>query len=240
MLSGKRITKKFGGLVALSNVDFDVGQGEIVGLVGPNGSGKTTLFNVISGFYTPESGTITFEGQTITGRQPHYIANLGIGRTFQLVRPFGGLTVTQNIVAGLLYGRDKIAMSEVEDKAVELLEFIGLAKKKAVTVADLTLAEKKRLEIGRALSTRPKLLLLDEVFAGLNPVEVGEAIDLVSRIRHELGITVFMIEHVMKAIMGTCERIIVLDYGLKIAEGKPEEVAKHPAVIQAYLGTTYA
>lgn len=240
MLKGQGVTKRFGGLVALSNVDFEVGKGEIVGLIGPNGSGKTTLFNVISGFYAPDAGQITLNGQSIAGRQPYEIAHLGIGRTFQIVRPFSGLSVLDNVKIGVLYGRSGIPQRQAEARAMELLEFAGLQDKARVKSGALTLADKKRLEVARALATRPEIILLDEVFAGLNPVEVDEAIELIFRIRNELGVTVFMIEHVMKATMETCDRIIVLSFGQKLAEGKPDEIANNPAVIEVYLGAASA
>ena len=240
MLKGEGITKRFGGLVALSNVDFEVGKGEIVGLIGPNGSGKTTLFNVISGFYTPDSGQLTLNGHSIAGLQPYQIARLGIGRTFQIVRPFAGLSVLDNVKVGVLYGRSSVSESQAASRAMELLHFAGLANKANALGSSLTLVDKKRLEVTRALATGPEIILLDEVFAGLNPVEVDEAIDLIFRIRNELGITVFMIEHVMKATMQTCDRIIVLSFGQKLAEGKPDEIANNQAVVDVYLGAAHA
>lgn len=238
MLKGEGITKRFGGLVALSNVDFYIKQGAIVGLIGPNGSGKTTLFNCISGLYPPSNGRIIFKGNDITGFKPHKISRLGVGRTFQIVRPFETLTVLENILAGVVYRKD--AAKSAKEEALELLKFGGLAEKREEKPINLPLVARKRLEIVRALSTKPEILLLDEVFAGLNEAELKEAIDLVFRIHEEKKVTIFIVEHIMKAIMGTCQWVIVLHQGRKIAEGNPEAIVKDPVVIDAYFGKTYA
>ena len=241
ILNGKKITKRFGGLTALSEVDFEVRRGEIVGLIGPNGSGKRTLFNVISGIYDPENGDLFFEGRKITSLPPHRRARLGIGRTFQIVRPLAGLNLIENVATGVLYGREKkTGAREARERAMEILSFTGLSDRARKLPGELILEDRKRLEIARALALHPEILLLDEVFAGLNKTEISAAIDLTFRIREEYGATIFMIEHVMKAIMSTCSRIIVLNFGINLTEGSPDEVANHPEVISAYLGAAYA
>ena len=239
MLEGRGVTKYFGGLAAVKNVDFEVRKGEIVGLIGPNGAGKTTLFNVISGMLKPTSGSIVFEGEDITGLDPHRVCEMGIARTFQIVQPFLNMTVLENVMVGLLYGRRRMSVLDARSEALRILDFVGLREKSGMLARGLTLIDRKMLELARALATDPKLILLDEVLAGLNPVETEEAVKLIEGLRSELGITIFWIEHLMRAIMKAADRIIVLHHGEKIAEGTPEEVANNTRVIEAYLGEKY-
>ena len=236
ILEGKGVTKYFGGLAAISNVDFHVDQGEIVGLIGPNGAGKTTLFNLISAALTLNAGEIRFKGQKISGLKPHQICRTGVARTFQSVRIFANIPVLGNALLGSLFGTSSGMPSvDATREAMELLEFVGLSAERSIPARDLTLANQKRLEVARALATKPELLLLDELVAGLNPTETAQAMELVTRIR-DRGITILMIEHVMKAIMSICNRIIVLHHGEKIAEGTPEDITKNQRVIEIYLG----
>ncbi|TKJ30234.1 MAG: ABC transporter ATP-binding protein [Chloroflexi bacterium B3_Chlor] len=236
ILEGEGVTKHFGGLAAVSRVDFGVGQGEVVGLIGPNGAGKTTLFNLISGALVPKAGSIRFNGENITGLKPHKICRMGVARTFQSVKVFANMPAFENVLLGSLFGCSTGTSSAAATReATDLLEFMGLSAVSAIPAKDLTLGNQKRLEVARALATKPELLLLDELMAGLNHTEVAEAMELVTRIR-EQGITVFMIEHVMKAIMSVCDRIMVLHHGEKLAEGTPEEIAASKTVIEVYLG----
>jgi branched-chain amino acid transport system ATP-binding protein len=236
ILEGEGVTKHFGGLAAVSRVDFNVDQGEVVGLIGPNGAGKTTLFNLISGALVPKPGAIKFKGENITGLKPHKICRLGVARTFQSVKVFANMPVLENVVLGSLFGTsNSMSSADAAREAMESLEFVGLSAVRATPAKDLTLANQKRLEVARALATKPELLLLDELMAGLNPTEVAQAMELVTRIRDQ-GITIFMIEHVMKAIMSVCDRIMVLHHGQKIAEGTPQEIATSKTVVEVYLG----
>jgi branched-chain amino acid transport system ATP-binding protein len=236
ILEGNGVTKHFGGLAAVSHVDFNVEESEIVGLIGPNGAGKTTLFNLISGALVPKAGAITFKDRKIDGLKPHSICRMGLARTFQSVKVFPNMPVFENVLLGALFGT-ATSMSAVDaaKQATEQLDFVGLSEFGASPAKDLTLARQKRLEVAGALATQPTLLLLDELMAGLNPAEVAEAMELVARI-HDRGITIFMIEHVMKAIMSACDRIMVLHHGEKIAEGTPQEIATSKTVIEVYLG----
>ena len=229
----KAITKYFGGLRALYNIAFTLEKGEILGLIGPNGAGKTTLFNIIAGTFPPSSGSIQFNGEEITFQDPRQICHKGISRTYQLVRTFANLTVYENVLVGLYFGKPRNGGREEE--ALELLRLTGLLQKANIPARSLTLVGRKQLEIARALATRPKVLLLDEAISGLNPTETESMMGLIRNIRGR-GITVFMIEHIMKAVMGLSDRILVLNFGELIAQGTPEEVSKNKDVIEAYLG----
>jgi branched-chain amino acid transport system ATP-binding protein len=236
ILEGREVTKYFGGLAAVSNVDFHVDSGEVLGLIGPNGAGKSTLFNLISAALTPNPGTILFKGVDITGIKPHKICRMGLARTFQTVKIFSNLSVLENVLLGSFFGtKAKISTTDAIKNATDMLEFVGLLPVIASPARDLTLSHQKRLEVARAMATQPEILMLDEMMEGLNSVEVSAAMRLVGRIR-EKGITVILIEHVMKAIMNICDRIMVLHHGEKIADGTPQEIVKSKQVMKVYLG----
>lgn len=241
IIEGKGLTKSFGGLTAVKKVDFHLNKGEIVGLIGPNGAGKTTLFNLMSGVYHPEEGTLSFNGMEITSLKSFEICRLGIARTFQIVRPFLKMSCLENVLIGIIGRGDQREGIKVKgEEARKLLKFVGLEGHEKNSANNLTLIEKKRLEMARALATQPRLLLLDEVLAGLNPSEILQALELIEVIRTQLKMTIFWIEHVMGAIMKASDRIIVLDQGEKIKEGRPEEVVNDSKVIEAYLGESDA
>jgi branched-chain amino acid transport system ATP-binding protein len=229
------VTKRFGGLQALTRVTFDLPEGQILGLIGPNGAGKTTLFNAINGVYPPEEGRIVFGGKDVTRARTYDLAHMGMARTHQIVRPLNELSVRENVMVGACFGRENNGLEKAARIAGEVLEFVGLGERSSQLAGSLNVAQKKRLEMARALAAHPYLLLLDEVLAGLNSSEIDGMIQTVLKIRQQ-GITIIMIEHLMKAVMNISDRIIVLDYGEQIAEGTPKEIADDPRVIEAYLG----
>jgi branched-chain amino acid transport system ATP-binding protein len=240
LLTLDQVSKDFGGLRAVNRVSFTVRAGEILGLIGPNGAGKTTLFNMIAGAYRPSTGRVLLRGEDITRLDAHQRCKRGIARSFQLVRPFPDLTVLENVAVGRVYGRDAVrSRRRAEADALELLERVGLGGREQIQAKHLTLVNRKRLELARALATRPELLLLDELLAGLNPTEVLEAMALLRQLR-DSGITMIMVEHVVKAIFGISDRVVVMSAGERIAEGTPAEVGRDKRVIDAYLGAAHA
>jgi branched-chain amino acid transport system ATP-binding protein len=235
ILQVNNVSKTFGGLQALQNVTFDLPEGEILGLIGPNGAGKTTLFNVINGVFPPSHGQVVFRSETVTGAKPYHMARKGLSRTHQIVKPLNELTVQENVMVGACFGRERQNLNKARHTAGEVMEFLGLSTRAQQLAGSLNVAQKKRLEMARALASRPYLLLLDEVLAGLNQSEISTMIDTIRQIRQQ-NITIIMIEHVMHAVMNVSDRVIVLDYGQQIAEGNPEQVARDERVIEAYLG----
>jgi branched-chain amino acid transport system ATP-binding protein len=236
ILTANQLTKKFGGLMAVADLSFKLNDGEILGLIGPNGAGKTTVFNCLTGFLAPEEGEVLFENNLINGLQPYRICQLGIARTFQIVKPFLTISVLDNVMVGsLARGR---SIRYAKNSAMEIIDFVGLSEMARKEAQGLPLPLRKRLELARALATEPKVLLLDEVMAGLNPTEVDELIELIKEVNHR-GVSILLIEHVMQGIMALSQRVIVINYGVKIAEGTPEEVVKDDGVIEAYLGKEF-
>ncbi|MHB0867987.1 MAG: ABC transporter ATP-binding protein [Chloroflexota bacterium] len=236
ILQVENVTKQFGGLHALKGVSFEVQEGEILGLIGPNGAGKTTLFNVVSGFFRPDQGRVLFAGEQVSHLKPYDVCRRGLVRTFQVVKPFGNLTALQNVMVGSFLKTANPGRARA--RALEVLELVGLLERQEKVAKSLTIADRKRLEVARALATGPRVLLLDEVMAGLNPTELAQMLEILRRIRAQ-GVTLLVIEHIMAAIMTVSERIVVLHHGEKIAEGPPKEVARDKRVIDAYLGEEY-
>jgi branched-chain amino acid transport system ATP-binding protein len=229
------LAKRFGGLRAVQDVSFTVRENETLALIGPNGAGKTTAFNLIMGFYRPDAGSVRAFGEELVGRRPHDVCRLGLARTFQVAKPFGGMTVLENVMTGaFLRDRQRAA---ARDKAREAIAFVGLSSKEEVPARELTTIDQRRLEMARALATQPRLLLLDEVMAGLNPAEVDQAVGLVKKLAAR-GLTIVIVEHLMRAVMALARHIVVLDHGQKIAEGTPGEVMNDPEVVRAYLGSS--
>jgi branched-chain amino acid transport system ATP-binding protein len=238
LLSLQRVSKRFRGLVAVDAVSFEVAAGELFAVIGPNGAGKTTLFNMIAGAVAPDGGSITFAGEPIGGLPPDAICRRGIGRTFQIVRPFPALTVENNVIVGALLHNHDVGMARV--RARELLRRLDLFDQRNRVAATLTLPDRKRLEVARALATEPKLLLLDEVMAGLRPTESDRMVAILQTLNRDSGLTIVLIEHVMRAVMALSSNVLVLDHGIAIAQGKPEAIVRDPAVVQSYLGAELA
>jgi branched-chain amino acid transport system ATP-binding protein len=236
ILQAENLSKAFGGLAALKGVSFGIEQGEILGLIGPNGAGKTTLFNVISGFFRPDQGRVVFAGETVSHLKAPSLCQCGLVRTFQVVKPFGNLTALQNVMVGSFLRTADPGLAR--ERALEVMDLVGLSGRRDTAAKSLTISDRKRLEVARALATRPRLLLLDEVMAGLNPTELVQMLEILKRIR-DRGVTLLVIEHIMAAIMTISERILVLHHGEKIAEAAPREVAGDRRVIDAYLGEEY-
>ena len=234
MLAVSGVSKSFRGLKAVSRASFEVGEGSIVGLIGPNGAGKTTMFNMVAGVYAPDEGTIAFQGRPIAGLRPDQVCAAGIGRTFQVVKPFAGLSVLDNVIVGALQrSRD---VPSARRLAAGIVDKLGLGAKAGLPASALTLPDRKRLEVARALATRPQLLLLDEVMAGLRPTECDQMVEVFRELNRAEGLTILLIEHVMRAVMALAQRIVVLNYGQIIARGAPDEVVRNPAVLECYLG----
>ncbi len=238
LIEVKKVSKQFGGLAALTDVSFVLNKGEILGLIGPNGAGKTTIFNVINGFYPPTKGDVFFKGQKVSNLKPHVLCKLGLARTFQVVKPLQRMSTLDNVIASAFVRAKNKA--QAEEIAEDILKFTNLYEDRNLISKGLPLGKRKRLEIARALATQPEIILLDESFAGLNPTEINEQIEIVKKIRTEKGITILIIEHHMKVIMTISDRIVVLKYGQKIAEGTPSEIGHNPLVIEAYLGEEHS
>ncbi len=236
LLEVQDVTMRFGGLIAVNDLSLNIGKGQILGLIGPNGAGKSTAFNCVAGLYNPTAGKIIFDGEDVTGQKPWDLCKKGLARTFQIVKPFASMTVLDNVTVGAFAITDRRDLAR--KKAMEVLELLDMADKRNALPGALTIADRKRLEIARALATDPKLLLLDEVMAGLRPTEVDDVIEIIRKLR-DRGMTIFVIEHIMRAIMALSDEIVVIHFGKKICRGKPEQVAQDENVIKAYLGENY-